>query len=338
MNFRTLLALLLLTGLLATGSGLAAQEDSRPLVVATTTQARDALELLAGERIELIGLMGAGVDPHLYRPTEADINAMHRADAVFYSGLHLEGQLGEVLAALGERAVRVVALSDPVKKAGFTIGGFTLSAAYTNVDDPHFWFDPRNWQLSVTHMAEQLALLDPTAAADYAQRAADYNAQLDLLFDWASVAMVAVPAGQRVLVTSHDAFQYFGQAFGWEVRGLQGLSTEDEAGVADVQSLVDFVIERDIPVLFIESSVPPNAIESVREGARAQGHDIGVGLRELYSDAMGAPGSFAGTYIGMLAENVSTILQSWGHELPPWPKGLLPTPPDESEEADTESP
>ena len=125
---------------------------------------------------------------------------------------------------------------------------------------------------------------------------------------------------------------------GWEVRGLQGLSTEDEAGVADVQSLVDFVIERDIPVLFIESSVPPNAIESVREGARAQGHDIGVGLRELYSDAMGAPGSFSGTYIGMLAENVSTILQSWGLELPPWPEGLLPTPPDATDEADAESP
>ena len=110
------------------------------------------------------------------------------------------------------------------------------------------------------------------------------------------------------------------------------------AGVADVQSLVDFVIERDIPVLFIESSVPPNAIESVREGAHAQGHDIGVGLRELYSDAMGAPGSFSGTYIGMLAENVSTILQSWGLELPPWPEGLLPTPPEETDEADAETP
>ena len=329
MKFPALVALLL-TCLFLAGGNLAAQPEPLPLVVATTTQARDALEILAGERIELIGLMGAGVDPHLYRPTEANIRAMNRADAIFYSGLHLEGQLGEVLAALGERNVRVVALSDPVKKAGFTIGGFTLSEEYSNVDDPHFWFDPRNWQLSITHVAEELALLDPAGAEGYAGRAEDYNAQLDLLFDWAGEALAAVPVGQRVLVTSHDAFQYFGQAFGWEVRGLQGLSTEDEAGVADVQSLVQFVIERDIPVLFIESSVPPNAIESVREGARAQGHDIGLGLRELYSDAMGAPGSFGGTYIGMLAENVGTILHSWELSLPPWPEGLHPEMPEDA--------
>ena len=332
------MVVLLLTGLLAVSGNLSAQDDARPLVVATTTQARDALEIVAGERIELIGLMGAGVDPHLYRPTEADVRAMNRADAIFYSGLHLEGQFGDVLGALGERDVLVAALSDPVKKAGFTIGGFTLSEAYSNVDDPHFWFDPRNWQLSIDFLAEQLALLDPAGADLYAQRAADYGDQLERLFDWASEAMAAVPPDQRVLVTSHDAFQYFGQAFGWEVRGLQGLSTEDEAGVADVQALVDFVIERDIPVLFVESSVPPNAIESVREGAAAQGHDIDVGLRELYSDAMGAPEDFGGTYIGMLAENVSTVLQSWGLALPPWPDEVLPALPDEVVEVAANAP
>ncbi|MCE2490073.1 MAG: zinc ABC transporter substrate-binding protein [Anaerolineae bacterium] len=335
---RNILVALLFTGLLVANGRLVAQEDPLPLVVATTTQARDALEIVSGERIEIIGLMGAGVDPHLYRPTEADVRAMNRADAIVYSGLHLEGQFGDVLGALGERDILVVALSDPVKKAGFTIGGFTLSDAFSNVDDPHFWFDPRNWQLSIDHVAVQLALLDPAGADDYAERAADYNVQLDLLFDWASEAMAAVPQDQRVLVTSHDAFQYFGEAFDWEVRGLQGLSTEDEAGVADVQALVDFVIERDIPVLFVESSVPPNAIESVREGAAAQGHDIGVGLRELYSDAMGAPGDFGGTYVGMLAGNVSTILQSWGLPLPAWPDDLQPPLPDELVEVDAQAP
>ena len=337
MNFRILLALLLLTGQLATAAA-GAQDAPRPVVVATTTQARDALEVVAGERVELIGLMGAGVDPHLYRPTEADVRAMNRADAIFHSGLHLEGQFGDVLAALGERDVRVVALSDPVKKAGFTIGGFTLSEDYSDVDDPHFWFDPRNWQLSIDYVAQELARLDPEGSDFYAQRAADYNAQLDLLFAWAMEAMALVPEDRRVLVTSHDAFQYFGQAFAWEVRGLQGLSTEDEAGVADVQALVDFVIERDIPVLFIESSVPPNAIESVREAAAARGHEIGVGLRELYSDAMGAPDEFAGAYVGMLAANVSTILQSWGLELPPWPEDLLPALPDEFPAEDNDAP
>ena len=338
MNSRVLAVLSLLTGLLATIGGIGAQDSPRPLVVATTTQARDALEIVAGDRIELIGLMGAGVDPHLYRPTEADIRAMNQAEAIFYNGLHLEGQFGEVLAALGERAVQVVALSDPVKKAGYTIGGFTLSEEFSDVDDPHFWFDPRNWQLVISHVARQMALLDPDGAESHEQRADEYNAQLDLLFDWASEALAAVPEERRVLVTSHDAFQYFGQAFGWQVRGLQGLSTEDEAGVADVQDLVDFVIERDIPVLFIESSVPPNAIASVREGAAARGHEIGVGLRELYSDAMGAPGEFGGTYVGMLAENVSTILQSWGLPLPPWPEELLPALPAELSGVEAETP
>jgi manganese/zinc/iron transport system substrate-binding protein len=267
------------------------------------------------------------VDPHLYNPTEANIVAMNNADAVFYSGLHLEGQFGEVFAALGERNIRVFAVSDPVKQAGFTIGGFRLSEEFTNVDDPHFWFDPRNWQMSVEYMADSLGELDPDHAATYRANANAYLTELDTLFDWAVDAMVAVPEAQRVMVTSHDAFQYFGQAFGWSVRGLQGLSTVDEAGVADVQDLVSFVIERDIPVMFIESSVPPNAIESVQEAARARGSDIGIGLRELYSDAMGVPGTFGGTYIGMIAENVITVLQSYGVDLPPWPDTLEPVPP-----------
>jgi manganese/zinc/iron transport system substrate-binding protein len=306
---------------------LGSAQDAEPLnVVATTTQAYDVLNILAGDRINLVGLMGAGVDPHLYKPTEANITAMNRAAAVFYSGLNLEGQFGEVFEALGERGVRVVALSDPVKAAGFTIGGFNLSEEFQNVDDPHFWFDPRNWQMSVTEAAAALADLDPDNAETYLANAEAYNAQLDLLFTWASEAMAVVPEDQRVLVTSHDAFQYFGQAFGWEVRGLQGLSTEDEAGVADVQALVNFVIERDIPVMFVESSVPPNAIESVQEAAQAQGHTIGIGVRELFSDAMGERDSFGGTYIGMLAQNVMTVLQSFGVEVPAWPEDLKPVP------------
>jgi manganese/zinc/iron transport system substrate-binding protein len=319
--------LILLLLLVTAGSGAAAQDEEQLSIVATTTQIRDALEIIAGEHIDLVGLMGAGVDPHLYKPTEANIVAMNNADAVFYSGLHLEGQFGEVFAALGERNIRVFAVSDPVKQAGFTIGGFRLSEEFTNVDDPHFWFDPRNWQMSVEYMADSLGELDPDHAATYRANANAYLTELDTLFDWAVDAMAAVPEAQRVMVTSHDAFQYFGQAFGWSVRGLQGLSTVDEAGVADVQDLVSFVIERDIPVMFIESSVPPNAIESVQEAARARGSDIGIGLRELYSDAMGVPGTFGGTYIGMIAENVITVLQSYGVDLPPWPDTLEPFPP-----------
>ncbi len=302
----------------------AAQDDDQLKVVATTTQAYDALNIIAGDLINLTGLMGAGVDPHLYKPTEANIAAMNEADAVFYSGLNLEGQFGEVFEALGERDVRVVAVSLPVKQAGFTIGGFTLSEEYQNVDDPHYWFDPRNWQLSVSYMADVLSEMDPANVEIYQENADAYNAQLDLLFEWAVAAMEQVPEEQRVLVTSHDAFQYFGEAFGWEVRGLQGISTEDEAGVADVQDLVNFVIEREIPVMFIESSVPPNTIESVQEAVQSQGHEIGIGVRELFSDAMGERETFGGTYVGMLASNVITVLQSYGVEIPDWPEDLEP--------------
>lgn len=324
---RALRLFLFIIAALGWGGGVAAQDDDQLTIVATTTQVHDALTILGGDYVDVIPLMGAGVDPHLYQPTESDIAAMSSADAVFYSGLHLEGQFDEVFQALGERSIRTVAVSDPVKQAGFTIGGFNLSEELTNVDDPHFWFDPRNWQMSVMLMAEELAALDPDHADEYAANAEAYNEQLDLLFEWATEAMAQVPEDQRVLVTSHDAFNYFGQAFGWTVRGLQGLSTQDEAGVADVQELVTFVIERDIPVMFIESSVPPNAIEAVQEAAEARGHDIGIGVRELYSDAMGADGSFGGTYIGMLAQNVITILQSFGADIPEWPEGLEPVPP-----------
>lgn len=309
--------------------GAVSAQDEPLKVVATTTQAADLVAILAGDAVELTALMGAGVDPHLYKPTEADIVAMNRADLVVYSGLHLEGQFDAVFEALGERNIRIYALSAPVKRAGFTIGGFDLSEELTNVDDPHFWFDPRNWQLSVTGLAETLAEMDPKNAERYLANAESYNEQLDMLFAWADEALRQVPPEQRTLVTSHDAFQYFGAAFGWKVRGLQGISTEDEAGVADIQSIAQFVAENEIPVMFVESSVPPDAIEAVQEAVNANGGDVGIGVRELFSDAMGEPNSFGGTYVGMIATNVITILQSYGYPIPEWPEGLEPTPPDE---------
>lgn len=314
--------------LLATFGPSVAQSEQLK-VVATTTQAADLVAILAGDAVELTALMGAGVDPHLYKPTEADIMAMSNADLVVYSGLHLEGQFDTVFQTLGERNIRIYALSTPVKQAGFTIGGFDLSEELTNVDDPHFWFDPRNWQLSVSGLAEVLAEMDPNNADTYYANAKAYNQQLDLLFAWADDALRQVPIGQRTLVTSHDAFQYFGAAFGWKVRGLQGISTQDEAGVADIQNIAQFVVENEIPVIFIESSVPPDAIEAVQEAVNANGGNVGIGIRELYSDAMGEPDSFEGTYIGMMATNIITILQSYNYPVPPWPEDLQPTPPDE---------
>jgi manganese/zinc/iron transport system substrate-binding protein len=312
---------LLLLGVMGAGA-----QDTPLEIVTTTTQVTDLTRILAGDLVDdalvITPLMGAGVDPHLYQPTESDVAAMSRADAVFYSGLFLEGKFGELFESLGQRDVVTYAVSQPVKDAGYTFGGFTLSEEFTDVDDPHFWFDPRNWQLTTEGLAEQLATLDPANADTYAANAEAYIAQLDLLYAWGVEAMAQIPEEQRVLITSHDAFQYFGDAFGWQVRGLQGISTEDEAGVADIQDLAAFIIENEIPVMFIESSVPPDAIEAVQAAVRAAGGEVVTGERPLYSDAMGSPEEFGGTYIGMLATNIVTIVHGFGYEAPEYPAAL----------------
>ncbi len=310
-------------------------------IVATTTQASDLSAILSAgvDGIEITPLMGAGVDPHLYQPTESDIRAMNRADMVIYSGLHLEGQFDAVFAALREQGTLVYALSQPVKDAGYVIGGFVTEQYQAGTDDPHFWFDPRNWELTVTDLAQTLAELDPAGADAYAANAELYRAQLQALFGWADEGMRSVAEGQRYLVTSHDAFQYFGSAYGWKMTAIQGISTEDEAGVRDIQETVQFVIEQGIPVLFVESSIPPNTIEAVQAAIVAGGGAARVGVRELYSDAMGMPGTFGGTYIGMIAENVLTILQSYqcagaGARIPDWPQAIGIEPPQELLEVD----
>ena len=324
----------------AVGAG---AEDAIP-IVATTTQAADLTRILTADLdgIALTALMGPGVDPHLYQPTESDIAAMNQARMVVYSGLHLEGQFDTVFNALAEQGIVTYALSAPVKDAGYIIGGFDLSDALLDVDDPHFWFDPRNWQLTAQDLADRLAEFDPPNAASYQARAAAYIEQLDLLYAWADAGLRSIDEGQRYLVTSHDAFQYFGAAFGWRMQAIQGLSTEDEAGVGDIQATVDFVIANDIPVLFVESSIPPDTIEAVMEAVRAQGRSVRMGVRELYGDAMGEPDSFGGSYIGMLAQNALTIMQSYqcmglAVDIGEWPDGLEPQPPDELWQVDCDA-
>ena len=317
------------------GGGIAAQEDGRLNIVATTTQASDLIHILSAglDHIHITALMGAGVDPHLYQPTESDVAAMNQADMVIYSGLHLEGQFDTIFAALAEQGVVAYALGKPVKAAGFIIGGFDLSENLLNVDDPHFWFDPRNWEITVQDLADVLADVDPESAAAYQANAADYIEQLGLLYDWANGGLRSIDEGQRYLVTSHDAFQYFGAAFGWRMQAIQGLSTEDEAGVGDIQATVDFVIANDIPVLFVESSIPPDTVEAVIAAVQAQDSEVRIGLRELFGDAMDAPGVFGGTYVGMLAQNALTIMQSYqcmgaAVDMPDWPPDLSPRPPE----------
>lgn len=305
-------------------------QGSRLNVVATTTQAADLVRILGGDKVEVIGLMGGGVDPHLYQFTESDVAAMSNADVVVYSGVHLEGRISEVLAEV-ERRAPVYALGTPIEEQGYLL----VSQGKADVPDPHFWFDPRNWQLATEGLVEFLVKIDPAHADTYTANGEAFIQQLDLLYAWGVEAMLLVPENQRVLVTSHDAFQYFGDAFGWEVRGLQGISTEDEAGVGDIQALVSFIVENQIPTMFVESSVPPDTIEAVQQGASARGWEVSIG-GELYSDAMGEVGTFGGTYIGMINENIVLIVNAFGYgdQLPEWPAELPH--PDEFAQAQSE--
>lgn len=334
MKIKKLTILLVILSLLIVGN-VSAQEDTLN-IVATTTQSVDIAHILTEgvDNIQISGLMGAGVDPHLYQPTESDIAAMNTADIVIYSGLHLEGQFDTVFEALSEQGTSIFPMGNPVKDAGYIIGGFTLSEELVDVDDPHFWFDPRNWELSILALAEELGELGPANATIYRENAEAYAEQLLGIFDWANEAMRLVDENQRHLVTSHDAFQYFGAAFGWRMLSIQGLSTEDEAGVGDIQEVVNFIMENEIPVIFIESSLPPDTVEAVVAAVESEGGNLRVGVRELFSDAMGERGTFGGTYVGMIASNVYTILQSYqcaGIELtiPDYPDNLDAIPDDE---------
>lgn len=328
-NKNVILVTMLLFIILPLNTSWAQDNDERLNVVATTTQAYDIATIIGGEMVDVIGLMGAGVDPHLYKPTEADVRAMNEADLVLYSGLHLEGQFDEVFEGLGERDIRTYALATPVEQAGFALEAIDENGEGTGGVDPHFWFDPRNWMMVSTDVAALFGESDPANADIYLENAEAYNEQLDMLYTWALDGMSQVPETSRFIVTSHDAYQYFGDAYGWEMRGLQGISTEDEAGVGDVQSVAAFVVDHEIPVMFVESSVPPDAIEAVQESVQAQGFDVGIGIRALYSDAMGERETFGGTYIGMSTENVLTILQSFGYEIPEWPEDMAVEIPEE---------
>lgn len=336
------LAILLSLLLVATGGG--AAQDDKLNIAATTTQAADLMRILSEglDHIHITALMGAGVDPHLYQPTESDIVAMNQADMVIYSGLHLEGQFDAVFEALAEQGVVIYALGAAVKEAGFIIGGFELSEQLSDVDDPHFWFDPRNWEITAQDLADALAAQDPGYAAAYQANAAAYIEQLQWLYDWANTGLRSIDKAQRYLVTSHDAFQYFGAAFGWQMQAIQGLSTEDEAGVGDIQATVDFVVDNGIPVLFVESSIPPDTIEAVMAAVQAQGKEVRIGLRELFGDAMGEPDAFGGTYVGMLAQNALTIMQSYqcmgvAVDILDWREDVSPKPPTELLEADCDA-
>jgi manganese/zinc/iron transport system substrate-binding protein len=276
--------------------------SSRPIKIVSTTQmVTDLVERVGGDRVRVEGLMGPGVDPHLYKASEGDVIALAGADAVFYSGLHLEAKLADVFERMGAQA-HTYAVTDSIPR-----NRLLTPPAFKGAHDPHVWFDVSLWRLALHQVRDDLIALDPAHAGLYRRNEAAYDRELGTLDRWVRAQTSRVPPRQRVLVTAHDAFNYFGRAYGFQVRGLQGISTASEAGTADVRDLAEFIADRRIPSIFVESSVSPRAIEAVQEAVRARGFDVGIGGR-LYSDAMGDPGTPDGTYPGMVRHNVDAIV------------------------------
>ena len=272
-------------------------------VVTTVGMIADAAERIGGSRVEVDGLMGPGVDPHLYKASEGDVRRLERADVIFYGGLHLEAKMADVLERIGERRL-TRAVSDGIPRAKLiSVGGGQV--------DPHVWFDVALWTGAVREVRDTLAAADPAHARGYRARATLYLAELERLDAEARSKSAAVPAAARVIVTAHDAFGYFGRAYGYEVVGLQGISTASEAGAKDVRRLADLIAARRIPAIFVESSVAPRTIEAVQEAVRSRGFDVAIG-GSLYADAMGSAGTPDGTYVGMVRHNVDTITTALG--------------------------
>jgi len=283
--------------------------QDRLTVVATTGMIADAARQVGGDLVSVTALMGAGVDPHSYRQTRSDIVATARADLVLWNGLYLEAQLESFLLDLAQTRP-VVAVAEALPQTQL-IG----SQDYDDRFDPHVWMNPNLWSRVVLATRDAMIAAHPEGADIFTANADAYLAELSELAVYAQGVLASVPAQARVLVTAHDAFNYFGAAYGFEVVGIQGISTASEAGLQRISELVDLLVARDIGAVFVESSVSDRNIRALIEGAAARGHTVVIG-GELYSDAMGAPGTYEGTYLGMIDHNVTTISRALGGTAP----------------------
>lgn len=282
--------------------GLALANPAPTLQVVTTVNfVTDLVQQIGGSRIKVNGLMGPGVDPHLYKATAGDVRLLQRADAIFYLGLNLEGKMTDLFA----RLPRAVALGQaiPPERLIQPAGGFEGRYLY----DPHVWFDVQVWRLTLAPVVQTLSQLDPAGAPEYRQRAQAYDQQLQQLDRWILQEIGQIPVQQRLMITAHDAFAYFGRRYGLEVRGLQGLSTASEVGARDVQKLAQLIAERQIGAIFVETSVSRRTLEAVVAAVRARGGKVQIG-GELFSDAAGSPTTPEGTYLGMMRHNVQTLV------------------------------
>ena len=273
-------------------------------VVATTSMLTDLVKNIGGDAIEVQGLMGAGVDPHLYKASEGDVSKLFNADVIFYNGLHLEGKLVEVFEKMESQNKSTVPLGEFLDKKEL-IGSTYFASSY----DPHVWFNIQFFMQFAEKVTEVLQNADPENKELYQKNKETYILELEALEEWVKTTIEALPKEKRILVTAHDAFNYFGKAYGFEVVGLQGLSTATEAGVQDVQRLSSYIIDNKVKAIFIESSVPRRTIEALQQAVLSTDHQVEIG-GSLYSDALGDPGTLEGTYLGMFRYNVITIVEA----------------------------
>ncbi|MEM6469365.1 MAG: zinc ABC transporter substrate-binding protein [Planctomycetota bacterium] len=303
--FATILAMGLLTlgGCSRDSPSDSAADSGKLNVVATVGMVADLVREVGGDQVEVTQICGSGVDPHLYMPTRDDVQKLMDADVIFFCGLKLEGKMADTLERFANEKP-VFAVTDAINPA-------TLIGGEEDHADPHLWNDVSLWSQCVGLISDRLSKELPQYAAEFTERASAYQQSLDQLHQYGVDVMKTVPEKSRLLITSHDAFSYFGRGYGLEVRGIQGISTESEAGLQQINGLVDLLLQRNVGAVFVESSVSPKNIEALIEGAASKGHQVVKG-GTLFSDAMGAPGSYEGTYIGMLDHNLTTTAKALG--------------------------
>lgn len=294
---------------LQTTTEIARESTDKLRSIASVGMVADLVRQVGGDRVEVRQIMGSGVDPHLYKATRDDVRLLMGAELIFYSGLMLEGRLTDTLIRIGNRKP-VIAVTEriPQEQLLRPDGG-------GDHWDPHVWMDVEAWSMCVTVISDQLCLLDKASEHQFRARAEVLQAELKSLHEYGLKCINSIPRDRRVLITSHDAFSYFGRAYGLEVIGVQGLSTESEAGLRRINELVDLIVERRIAAVFVESSVPRRNILALIDGSKSRGQQVIIG-GELYSDAMGADGTYEGTYIGMLDHNFTVVARALGGMAP----------------------
>ena len=296
----------------SSGPGAGGAPTKYPYTIVTTVgMVTDIVRQVAGDKATVTGLIGEGVDPHLYKPTRNDVAALLEADVVFYSGLMLEGKMSDTFVKVADSGKRVFQVTKLIDES------FLLEPPeFQGHHDPHVWMSVPGWMKAVEAVARSLGEYDPPNASYYQENAAKYLDELRKLDDYARASINSIPEESRLLITAHDAFNYFGREYGIEVKGIQGISTESEAGLQQINALVELIVTRKVQAVFAETSVADRNMTALIEGAAARGATIRLGDKKLFSDAMGAPGTYEGTYIGMIDHNVTTITRALGGNAP----------------------